>query len=79
MTGNVSKSMASGCVRNTMLEDIHAGIEPVTQTGDYSDVLLTYAVGCRRLCPPQLVLHFFAHNELPLHDETRGGVDADPA
>ena len=37
LIANFSKSMASMCVRNTMLEDIHAGIEPVTHTGDFYD------------------------------------------
>ena len=37
---NFAKSMASMCVRTTMLEGIHAGIEPVTHTGDYSDVVV---------------------------------------
>lgn len=31
-------SMALLCVRNTCVEDIHAGIYPASQTGDFSDV-----------------------------------------
>ena len=45
LIGNFSKSMASMCVRNTMLADIHAGIEPVTHTGDFSDVVVVDADG----------------------------------
>ena len=32
--------MAMMFIRNTMLEDIHAGLTPVTRTGDYSDVVV---------------------------------------
>lgn len=35
------------CVRNTMLEDLHAGPGPVTRTGDYSDVVVLDADGNR--------------------------------
>lgn len=31
-------SLALLCVRNTCIEDIHAGIEPASPAGDYSDV-----------------------------------------
>ena len=44
------------CVRNTMLEDIHAGIVPVTRTGDYSDVTVVDADGNR--IPWTRVSHF---------------------
>ena len=37
--------MAVMCVRNTLLEDIHAGIEPVSRTGDFSDVMVIDANG----------------------------------
>ena len=41
LIASISKSMAMMCVRNTMLEDIHAGIEPVTdRTGDFTDVMV---------------------------------------
>ena len=53
LIANFSKSMASMCVRNTMLEDIHSGIEPVTHTGDYSDVLVIDADG-RRIPWPEV-------------------------
>lgn len=37
--------MATLCVRNTGIEDLHAGTVPVTHTGDYSDVFSTDADG----------------------------------
>ena len=42
-----SKAMAMFCVRNTKLEDIHAGQVPATRTGDYSDVTVIDAEGRR--------------------------------
>lgn len=36
----LAKAMAMVCVRNTMLENIHAGRMPVTNTGDFSDVFV---------------------------------------
>ena len=45
--------MAMMCVRNTRLEDIHAGVVPVTRTGDYSDVVVIDAEG-RRIPWPQV-------------------------
>jgi hypothetical protein len=33
-----AKSLVEVCVRNTGLEDLHAGVFPATETGDYSDV-----------------------------------------
>ena len=35
------------CVRNSKLEDLHAGHVPVTRTGDYSDVVVLDADGQR--------------------------------
>lgn len=35
------------CVRNTQLETLHAGLSPVTRTGDYSDVFVVDADGRR--------------------------------
>ncbi len=35
------------CFRNTILEDIHYGIHPVTHTGDFSDVVVIDANGRR--------------------------------
>ena len=53
LIANFSKSMASMCVRNTRLEDIHAGIEPVSHTGDFSDVVVIDANG-RRIPWPEV-------------------------
>ena len=50
------RTMALLCVRNTALEDIHAGPAPVTRTGDWSDVTVVDAEG-RRIPWPQ-VSHF---------------------
>lgn len=52
----VARLMALTCVRNTKLEDIHAGIVPVTRTGDYSDVTVVDADGQR--IPWPRVSHF---------------------
>ena len=41
------RTMVLVCFRNTMLEDIHAGLTPVTRTGDYSDVTVIDADGRR--------------------------------
>ena len=53
LIASISKSMAVICVRNTMLEDIHAGIEPVSHTGDFSDVVVIDANG-RRIPWPEV-------------------------
>ena len=42
---NLAKIMAMICIRNTRLEDLHAGVQPVTLTGDYSDVSVVDAEG----------------------------------
>ena len=36
----LAKYLAQQCFRNTMLEDLHAGITPNSQTGDYTDVVV---------------------------------------
>ena len=41
----IAKALAMCSVRNTYLEDLHAGITPTTHTGDYSDVTITDANG----------------------------------
>ena len=41
------------CVRNTQLETLHAGLTPVTRTGDYSDVFVMNADG-RRISWPEV-------------------------
>ena len=38
IAARMAKTLAMMCVRNTGLETLHAGIVPVTHTGDYSDV-----------------------------------------
>ena len=50
------RTMALLCVRNTALENIHAGRGPVTRTGDYSDVTVIDADGQRIPWPE--VSHF---------------------
>lgn len=37
--------MAQQCFRNTMLENLHAGITPSSQTGDYTDVVVRSPYG----------------------------------
>lgn len=43
----LAKAMAVVCVRNTNLENLHAGRAPVTRMGDYSDVFVVDADGNR--------------------------------
>lgn len=45
IAANLSKIMAMICIRNTRLEDLHAGVQPVTLTGDYSDVSVVDGTG----------------------------------
>jgi hypothetical protein len=45
IAANLSKIMAMISIRNTRLEDLHAGVRPVTLTGDYSDVSVVDATG----------------------------------
>ena len=56
IAAHLAKTMAMMCVRNTMIEDIHAGLTPVTRTGDYSDVMVIDADG--RKIPWPEVSHF---------------------
>ena len=56
LTSLLIRTMALLSVRNTLLEDIHAGLTPVTKTGDYSDVTVIDADG-RRIPWPE-VSHF---------------------
>ncbi|MXW93301.1 MAG: hypothetical protein F4114_12535 [Rhodospirillaceae bacterium] len=58
--------MALMCVRQSMLEDLHRGLSPVTKTGDYSDVVVVDAEG-RRLPWPDVSR--FDENEM--HDLMR--------
>jgi hypothetical protein len=43
--GEFAKIMTAACVRRGYLEKLHAGITPVTRTGDYSDVKVIDADG----------------------------------
>ena len=45
IAAQLAKAMAMICVRNTMLENIHAGRMPVTKAGDFSDVIVVDADG----------------------------------
>jgi len=56
LRAEVAKAMAMFCVRNTKLDNLHAGVVPVTRTGDYSDVTVIDADG-RRIPWPE-VSHF---------------------
>ena len=64
------RTMVLVCFRNTMLEDIHAGLTPVTRTGDYSDVTVIDADG-RRIPWPD-VSHF---DDAQMRDLMRQVVD----
>ncbi|WP_444451404.1 hypothetical protein ACTTAI_00360 (plasmid) [Rhodobacter capsulatus] len=55
IAANLSKIMAMICIRNTRLEDLHAGLQPVTLTGDYSDVNVVDGTG--RTIPWREVSH----------------------
>ena len=41
----LAKYLVLQCVRNSQLEDLHAGITPSSATGDYADVLVTSPFG----------------------------------
>ncbi len=56
IAASLAKIMAMMCVRNTKLEDIHAGVVPVTKAGDFSDVMVVDANG--RKIPWAEVSHF---------------------
>jgi len=45
IAAKLAKVMAMMCVRNTKLENLHAGVVPVTKAGDYSDVVVMDAEG----------------------------------
>ena len=49
----LAKGMAMMCFRNTILEDFHSGISPVSHTGDFSDVVVIDANG-RRIPWPEV-------------------------
>jgi len=41
----LAKYLAQQCFRNTVLEDLHAGITPDSQIGDYTDVVVRSPTG----------------------------------
>jgi hypothetical protein len=45
MAADMAKIMTMICVRNTRLENIHSGIVPTSNTGDFSDVMVVDADG----------------------------------
>jgi len=47
IAARLARIIAMICVRNSKLEDLHAGHVPVTRTGDYSDVVVLDADGKR--------------------------------
>ena len=49
----LAKGMAMMCFRNTVIEDFHGGIAPVSHTGDFSDVVVIDANG-RRIPWPEV-------------------------
>ena len=40
MQQRIAKHIALKCFRNSLLEDLHTGKVPASQTGDYSDVVV---------------------------------------
>lgn len=47
IAAKLAKIMAMLCVRHTQLEALHAGLTPITRTGDYTDVFVLDADGRR--------------------------------
>lgn len=47
IAARIAKVIAMICVRNSRLEDLHAGQVPITRTGDWSDVVVIDAAGNR--------------------------------
>lgn len=47
IAAQLARVMAVACVRNTQLETLHAGLTPVSYTGDGSDVIVEDAEGNR--------------------------------
>ena len=45
MYASLARSIVLHCVRNTRLEDLHAGIYPDSATGDYTDVKVVSPYG----------------------------------
>jgi len=47
IAAQLARVMAVACVRNTQLETLHAGLTPVSHTGDGTDVIVEDAEGRR--------------------------------
>ena len=45
LAARLAKALAVTCVRNTSLEDLHAGISPSSRAGDHSDVTVVTPCG----------------------------------
>ena len=45
LAARLAKALAVTCVRNTFLEDLHAGVSPSSRTGDHSDVKVVTPYG----------------------------------
>ena len=45
VAARLAKALAVTCVRNTFLEDLHAGISPSSRAGDHSDVTVVTPYG----------------------------------
>ena len=45
IASELAKAIAVLCVRNTFLEDLHAGTTPSSKAGDYSDVKVVTPYG----------------------------------
>lgn len=45
ITSQLAKAITALCVRNTFLEELHAGTTPASKTGDYSDVKVVTPYG----------------------------------
>ncbi len=56
IAASIAKIMTMMCVRNTKLEDIHAGVVPASKIGDFSDIVVIDANG--RKIPWLEVSHF---------------------
>jgi len=71
MDEDIAKRLAFGiallCVRNTCIEDVHAGIEPSSRTGDFSDVKVV--TPCGEI--PWDKLSRIRNDEMRVHDRGR--------
>jgi hypothetical protein len=45
LAARLAKALTVTCVRNTFLEDLHAGISPSSRAGDHSDVTVVTPYG----------------------------------